>query len=76
MNEQPTETPKEQGWSQTDPLLMRPTEAARTLGISRSRIYELIRSGVLPSVRVGSSVRIPVAELRMWITSQLMRSGH
>jgi excisionase family DNA binding protein len=52
-------------------LLLRPSEAAEALGISRSRAYELIASGGLPSVRVGGSVRVPVAALERWITERL-----
>jgi excisionase family DNA binding protein len=52
-------------------LLYRPSEAADVIGVSRSRAYELIASGVLPSIRVGSSVRVPVEALRAWIERQL-----
>jgi excisionase family DNA binding protein len=34
-------------------LLVRPEDAARALGIGRTKVYELIRSGALRSVRVG-----------------------
>jgi len=40
-------------------LLLRPTEAAEQLGISRSTIYEEIRSGRIESVRIGASRRVP-----------------
>lgn len=52
-------------------LLLRPAEAAEAIGVSRSRTYELIASGELPSVRVGTSVRVPVAELEAWIRSRV-----
>jgi excisionase family DNA binding protein len=54
-----------------DKLLLRPVEAAEAIGISRSKIYELLASGVLPSVRIGTSVRVPVEALRAWIAQQL-----
>ena len=34
-------------------------EAAKLLGISRSAAYEAARSGELPAMRFGSSVRVP-----------------
>lgn len=40
--------------------LQRISDAARFLGVSRSLIYRLINSGVLPSVRIGRSRRIPI----------------
>jgi excisionase family DNA binding protein len=54
-----------------DKLLLRPVEAAEAIGISRSKIYELLASGELPSVRIGASVRVPVEALRAWIAEQL-----
>ena len=44
-------------------LLVRPEDAATVLGIGRTKVYELIRSGALRSVRVGGLRRIPVAAL-------------
>ena len=50
-----------------DKLLLRPIEAAEAIGIGRSKAYELLASGELPSIRIGSSVRVPVDALRAWI---------
>ena len=36
-----------------DRLLLRPAEAAEAIGIGRSKVYELLASGDLPSIRVG-----------------------
>ncbi len=52
-------------------LLLRPTEAADAIGIGRSKVYELLASGELPSIRIGGSVRVPVDALRAWIARQL-----
>lgn len=52
-------------------LLLRPGEAAIAIGVSRSRVYELIASNTIPSVRLGTSVRVPVDALRAWIQEQL-----
>ena len=46
-----------------DTLFVRPSEAARMLSISRSKIYELLRIGEIPSRKFGASLRIPVAAL-------------
>ena len=51
-------------------LLLRPTEVADLLGIGRSKVYELVGGGVIPSVRIGASVRIPVDSLRAWVAKQ------
>ena len=49
-------------------LLVRPEDAARVLGVSRTKVYELIRCGALGSVRVGGLRRIPVAALNEFVT--------
>jgi len=55
----------------TSKLLLRPTEAADAMGVSRSKAYELISSGAIPSIRIGGSVRVPVEALKTWIDSQM-----
>ena len=54
-----------------DRLLLRPVEVAEMLGIGRSKAYELIASAVIPSVRIGASVRVPVDSLRAWIAARI-----
>ena len=44
-------------------LLVRPEDAARVLGVGRTKVYELIRSGALRSVRFDGLRRVPVAAL-------------
>ena len=46
-----------------DKLLLTPEEAAERLSVGRSRIFELISTGRLRSVRIGASRRIPAAAL-------------
>ena len=55
----------------TNRLLYRPAEAADAIGVSRARAYELIAAGVIPSIRIGSSIRVPVDALRAWIDRQI-----
>lgn len=50
------------------PLLLRIEEAAHLLGLGRSTVYELLYKGEIPSVRIGTSRRIPFAALSQWIT--------
>ena len=48
-------------------LLLRIPEVAETLGIGRTTIYELIATGVFPTIRVGRAVRISVRTLQEWV---------
>ncbi len=40
-------------------LLLTPTEAAKALSISRSKLYELIGQGRLATVTIDTSRRVP-----------------
>lgn len=46
------------------PLALSPAEAARSLGIGRTHLYELIKSGALRSVLLGKRRLIPVDALK------------
>ena len=48
-------------------MLVRPEEAASVLGIGRTKVYELMRSGALRSVRIGGLRRIPAAALEEFV---------
>ncbi len=52
------------------PPMLRIAEAARLLRISRSHCYRLAAEGVLPSVRLGTSIRIPREQLVEWISAR------
>ena len=43
----------------TEPILLTATGAARALGIGRSKLYELLQTGVLESIHIGACRRIP-----------------
>ncbi len=56
------------------PLLLRDREAADLLGISREKMYLMMRSGQVPGVvRIGRSIRISRASLERWIEEQAAR---
>ncbi len=51
-------------------MLLRPTEVAEALGLGRSKTYELIANGTIPSITIGKSRRVQVEALRAWIAAQ------
>jgi excisionase family DNA binding protein len=55
-------------------LLLTVPEAAAALGISRSKLYELIKAGVVASLRIDGSRRIPYRALTAYI-DQLMEEA-
>ena len=56
-----------------DKLLLTPVEAARALGIGRSKVYELLSTGELDSVRIGSCRRVPADALHSFLVE--LRNG-
>ncbi len=58
-----------EGEDVTGRLLYTPVEAAALLGLGRTKIYELLLSGELRSVRIGTARRIPAAALADFVAS-------
>jgi excisionase family DNA binding protein len=58
-------------------MLLRAEEAARALGIGRSKLYALVAAGELPVIRIGRSTRIPAAALERWVEERtISRAGN
>lgn len=56
--------------SHPESVLLRPEEAADRLRLSRTRVYELMATGELPSVTIHSSRRVPLVDLIAFIESK------
>ncbi len=46
-----------------EPLCVRVNDAARMIGVGRTKLYELISSGELETVKIGKATRITTASL-------------
>jgi excisionase family DNA binding protein len=55
-------------------VLLTVQEAAERLGIGRSLMYDLLRSGEVESVRIGRLRRVPIRAVDGYATSLLARS--
>ena len=53
------------------PLACSVEEAADALGIGRTLVFQLLRSGELQSIRVGRRRLIPIAVLDRWLAMRL-----
>lgn len=53
--------------SRLEPISVRIPDAVRMTGLSRSRIYELMKAGEIEYIKVGGSTLIPVESLRLFI---------
>jgi excisionase family DNA binding protein len=50
-------------------LLLSPTEAAAALGIGRWKLYDLMRKGLLRSIKIDGCRRIPAIALAEFVAS-------
>ncbi len=57
------------GNTMEDKMLYTLTDVAAALSVGRSKVYELVRSGALPSVRIGGSRRVRGEDLATYVDS-------
>lgn len=50
-----------------DQLLLTPENAAELLAVGRTKLYELLRTGAIESVRIGGARRIPATALTAYV---------
>jgi excisionase family DNA binding protein len=56
-------------------LLLTVDEAADRLSIGRATLYRMISSGLIESVSIGRSRRVPVRALEQFVARQLAEQG-
>jgi excisionase family DNA binding protein len=49
----------------------RVSEVGEILNMGRTKTYELIHAGVIPSVRIQGNIRVPAKPLHDWIEAQI-----
>lgn len=59
----------------SDPQALTVPEVMTALRLSRFKVYDLIRSGELPSFTIGRARRIPADALRAFIDDQLKEAA-
>lgn len=57
-------------FSRLDEPLLTPSEAAALLAVKTSWIYEAVRDGRLPCVRIGRHIRFLRSDLERWVNGQ------
>ena len=61
----------QRGCGSMERWLMKAEEVAGMLSLSRAQVFQLARRGVIPSIRIGRSVRFPAEALRDWLGRQV-----
>jgi len=52
------------------PLLIDSREVSRLIGLGRTKTFQLMASGELPTIRLGRCVRVPRVALEAWIADR------
>jgi len=52
---------------QVEPICVKVNEAARMIGVGRTKLYELIAAGEVDVVKLGKSTRVTAASLKKLI---------
>jgi excisionase family DNA binding protein len=60
------------GENEPQPVAVRMAVAGRMLGLGRTKIYELLKTGELTSVKVGRARLILVSSVRRFIENQIV----
>ncbi|EQB33678.1 helix-turn-helix domain-containing protein [Sphingobium ummariense] len=53
-----------------DPICVRVNEAARMIGVGRTKLYELIAAGEVETMKLGKATRITTASLHDLVRRQ------
>ena len=53
-----------------EPLTLSPREAAPMVPMGINQFYAAVREGVVPSLRIGNSIRIPRKKFIAWLSGE------
>lgn len=56
--------------SSSEPICVRVNDAARMIGVGRTKLYELIAAGEVETIKLGKSTRITTASLHDLVRRQ------
>ena len=62
------------GQQSVEPICVRINDAARMIGVGRTKLYELISSGELETVKIGKATRVTTASLYELVRRQRVSS--
>lgn len=60
------------GHQPVEPICVRINDAARMIGVGRTKLYELISCGELETVKIGKATRITTASLHELIKQRMV----
>ena len=60
------------GHQPVEPICVRVNDAARMIGVGRTKLYELIANGELETVKFGKATRVTTASLRELVRRRML----
>lgn len=54
----------------SEPLTLSPREAAQMVPMGINQFYAAVRKGVVPSLRIGKSIRVPRRKFIAWLEGE------
>ncbi|MEE4538023.1 MAG: helix-turn-helix domain-containing protein [Erythrobacter sp.] len=59
------------GHQPVEPICVRINDAARMIGVGRTKLYELISNGEIETVKIGNATRVTIASLHELVRRKL-----
>ena len=64
------------GYPPVEPICVRIDDAARMIGVGRTKLYELIATGELEAVKIGKATRVTTASLQKFVKLRVSDRWH
>ena len=58
-----------------DKVLLTVDEGAEALSLGRSKFYELIQRGEIPTIKIGRATRVQASAIREWVERQVAETA-
>jgi len=57
-----------------EPMLLTIPQVAQSLNLGRTKVYDLIKHAGLPTIKLGSAMRVPLSSLKRWVEQREQRN--
>lgn len=64
------------GHQPVEPICVRVNDAARMIGVGRTKLYQLIATGELETVKIGKATRVTTASLQKLVELRVSGRWH
>lgn len=65
-----THDPNSKSLPENEPEILKPQEIAATYRVSVMTVYRLLRSGKIPTIKIGKSIRVRASDWEDYVTRE------